>query len=80
MHILQRGIVMKAARVLKPHSMLGMEMLVSELPTWKGVVCLTNVMTMSISREVYLALVREFPDTAQTLRRNAIRDKVREGV
>lgn len=80
MHILERGIVMKAARVLKPHAVLGMEMLVSEFPTWRGVVCLTNVMTLSISKEMYLSLVREFPGTAKALRQNAIRDKVREGV
>eukprot|EP00892_Ulva_mutabilis_P006693 jgi/Ulvmu1/4396/UM002_0121.1 len=80
MHILERGIVMKAARVLKSHAVVGMEMLVSEFPTWRGVVCLTNVMTMSISRGMYLGLVGEFPDTAQALRRNAIKDKVREGV
>lgn len=80
MHILEQGIVMKAARVLKPHAVLGMEMLVSEFPTWRGVVCLTNVMTMSLSREKYLGLVREFPSTALALRRNAIKDKVREGV
>lgn len=71
---------MKAARVLKPHAVVGMEMLVSDFPTWRGVVCLTNVMTISISRDAYLGLVSEFPEILQVVRRNAIKDKVREGV
>lgn len=80
MHILEQGIVMKAGRVLKPHAVLGMEMLVSQYPTFRGVVCLTHVMTMSISREMYMSLVRHFPSIAQALRRNALKDRVREGV
>lgn len=80
MHILERGIAMRAARVLKPYTVVGEEMLITSRPVNSGVICLTHVMTLSMSHANYVAALREFPTMAPIVRRNVVRDAVRQAV
>lgn len=71
---------MRAARVLKPYTVLGEEMLITSRPVNSGVICLTHVMTLSMSHTNYAAALREFPTMAPIVRRNVVRDAVRQAV
>lgn len=80
LHILERGIVMRAAKVLRPYTVLGEEMLITSLPVNTGVICLTHVMTLSMSDVKYMAALRDFPAMAPIVRRNVVRDAVCQAV
>jgi hypothetical protein len=71
---------MRAARVLRPYTVVGEEMLGAKRPAKLGVICLTHVITLSMSRVEYLDVLRDFPTMSKTMRHNVLRDTVREGV
>lgn len=71
---------MRSARVLRPHAIIGEEALIANRPSRLGTICLTHVMTLSISKESYTKVLLEFPDMTKIIRRNVLRDNVRAGV
>lgn len=71
---------MRAARVLKPYTVVGEEMLITSRPVNSGVICLTHVMTLSMSHGKYTAALRDYPAMAPIVRRNVVRDAVRQAV
>lgn len=79
-HILERGIVMRAAKVLRSRTILGTDFLTSTGSSSAAVVCLTHAMTLTIHKEQYLRVIQDFPDMAAIIRSNVMKDKIREGV
>lgn len=80
LHILERGILMRAARVLRPYSVVGEEMMISKTRAKLGVICLTHVMTLAIGRDDYSLVLSAHPAMAATVRRNVLKDVVKQGV
>lgn len=79
-HILERGIVMRAAKILRSRTILGTDFLTSTGSSSTAVVCLTHAMTLTIHKEQYMHVVQDFPDMAAIIRSNVIKDKIREAV
>lgn len=82
LHILDCGVVMRGKVVHKAPEALGLEMLVSERPVArsKATFALSHCLTLSIDRQAYQEVVREYPAMAAMVKSNVVKDRVREGV
>lgn len=80
MHIIERGMVMRAAKVHKPYHVIGEEMLISGRSANVGVIALTHVLTLAIGLDSFRAVLQEFPSMQAIIRRNIVRDLLLQGV
>jgi Ion channel len=79
MHIIERGMVMRAAKVHNPGHVVGEEMLISGRTANVGVITLTLVLTLAIELDSFKSVLQEFP-AMQPIIQNIVRDVLKQGV
>lgn len=78
--ILDKGLVMRKARIMRSPNAFGEEVVVANRMSTYGVISLSHVRCLSISRAKIQAVLQKHPEMIPIVRKNALHDIMRDKV